>query len=285
MFESYAEVLSCERENSDGSECFTFMDGLADVIRQKKVFAEDILTIVWGLKQVINSFVGENMDSLTKEQIIEMFVVSESACEKFIKNILDRKFKMDLGGGSRVSTIKLMNEYKNAIDEAAIVSRTDRNGIITYANRKFCDISGYRLEELIGRSHNIIRHPDMQASIFKELWDTILMKKVWNGVVKNKKKNGGHYWVKTTIIPILDEDNEILEFISIRTDITELKDALRKNQDYEVALDEANIILRLDPKKTIVSVNSLFVQSYGFDPENIIGKTIDYRKAMFEMVS
>lgn len=125
----------------------------------------------------------------------------------------------------------------------------------------------------------------MHPGIFTGLWRTILAKKVWRGIVKNRHKDGSHYWAKTTIVPILGEDNEIIEFISIRTDITDLKDSIRKNQDYERALDEANLILRLNPEKVILSVNESFTERYGFPEKSIIGKTIDYRKTMFEMVS
>jgi len=117
--------------------------------------------------------------------------------------------------------IKLSMEYKEAIDEASIVSKTDVNGIITHVNDAFCKISQYSKYEMLGKSHNIIRHPDTPKEAFKNLWETILAKKVWKGTVKNKKRDGSAYIVDATIKPILNTKGEIVEFISIRHDVTE----------------------------------------------------------------
>ena len=78
-------------------------------------------------------------------------------------------------------------------EDELIISRTDLNGVITYVNETFCDISGYEMDELIGKPHNIVRHPDMPAIAFKELWETLQNKKQWIGVVKNLRKDRGHY--------------------------------------------------------------------------------------------
>lgn len=120
--------------------------------------------------------------------------------------------------------ISFLDGYKTAIDNSSIVSKTDLKGIITYANQMFCDISGYTQEELIGSPHNIIRHPDVPKEAFRDMWDTIRSKKVWKGVVKNRKKNGGYYIVNATVLPILDNRGEIREFVAVRHDITELED-------------------------------------------------------------
>jgi PAS domain S-box-containing protein len=122
------------------------------------------------------------------------------------------------------NTKKLLEEYKKAVDVSSIVSKTDPKGIITFANDAFCKISGYSKEELIGSPHNILRHPDMPASAFKEMWETISAKEVWKGIVKNIKKDGGFYYVSATIVPIVNEKDEIEEFIALRQDITELKE-------------------------------------------------------------
>ena len=130
--------------------------------------------------------------------------------------------------------IKILDEYKNAVDRSSIVSKTNKKGIITYTNSSFCDISGYSYQELIGKSHNIVRHPDMPKDAFKEMWNQVLNKRAWNGIVKNRKKDGGFYWVEVTINPILDEDGNIEEFIAIRTDITDnilLHEEIEKTQE------------------------------------------------------
>ncbi len=143
--------------------------------------------------------------------------------------------------------ISFLDSYKMAIDETSIVSKTDPHGIITYVNRLFCEISGYSKKELIGRSHNIVRHPDMPRETFRELWKTIRSKKVWHGVVRNRRKNGEIYVVDATIIPVLDNRGEIVEFIGVRHDITELersKEEIRKQKiDLLTGLPNRNQLL------------------------------------------
>lgn len=91
-------------------------------------------------------------------------------------------------------------------EKGLIVSSTDLRGMITYANRKFCEIANYSKDELIGKNHNIIRHPDMPKAAFQDLWDTIRAGKEWAGVVKNLRKDGKYYWVYSHITPIFQDD-------------------------------------------------------------------------------
>ncbi|GIX41320.1 MAG: hypothetical protein KatS3mg129_1053 [Leptospiraceae bacterium] len=121
------------------------------------------------------------------------------------------------------------------IEDEFLVSKTNKKGIITYVNDKFCEVSGYTKEELIGKPHNIVRHPDMPKEVFRELWHTIKTeKRPWSGFIKNKRKDGTHYWVLSTIVPIFDEENkeEIVGFLSIRKEITELMDNYELNEMY-----------------------------------------------------
>ncbi|MCT7528142.1 EAL domain-containing protein [Aliarcobacter cryaerophilus] len=131
-------------------------------------------------------------------------------------------------------------EYKKAIDESSIVSKTDKNGLITFVNKKFCEISGYKEDELIGKSHNIVRHPSMTKEFFNNLWKTITNKEIFKGVIVNKKKNGLVYYVDTTIIPILDENKNIDEFIAIRHDITKVYE--QKKLIEEQFIDELTLL-------------------------------------------
>src|SRR5512146_1014027 len=96
-----------------------------------------------------------------------------------------------------------------------LISKTDTKGIITYANDAFVDISGYSREELLGKSHNIVRHPDMPPQAFKWLWDTLKAGRPWRGMVKNRCKNGDHYWVRATIAPMI-ENGAVTGFVSVR---------------------------------------------------------------------
>jgi len=115
----------------------------------------------------------------------------------------------------------LLEQYKKAVDAGAIVSKADRKGIITYINDKFIKISGYTKEELIGQNQNIVRSKNSPSSLFKDMWQTIQNKKIWYGNIENRKKDGTPYFVSVTLIPILDQNNNIYEYIALRYDITE----------------------------------------------------------------
>lgn len=123
---------------------------------------------------------------------------------------------------------KLLAEYKKAIDAGFMVSKANLDGIITYANETFCQVSGYTQKELIGTNHNIVRHPKMGDAVFKDMWQTILNKKVWRGKIANRAKNGNVYYVNSVIFPVLDEDNNIVEFLSMRQDITKIIETNQK---------------------------------------------------------
>jgi len=98
---------------------------------------------------------------------------------------------------------------------AVLVTKTDTKGIITYTNDEFCRIVGYTREEMIGKSHNIVRHPDMPPQAFKWLWDTLKAERPWRGMVKNRCKNGDHYWVRATVSPVI-EGGKIIGYVSVR---------------------------------------------------------------------
>jgi len=96
-----------------------------------------------------------------------------------------------------------------------ILSETDDKGLITYANNLFCEMAGYKLDELIGKPHNIVRHPDMPRIAFKGLWDDIQSKGFWTGIVKNLRKDGGYYWVHATALRKIHNNGRVT-YLSVR---------------------------------------------------------------------
>lgn len=148
---------------------------------------------------------------------------------------------------------KLLNEYKNAIDVSAAVAKTNPRGIITYVNDAFCKMCEFSAEELINQSHNIIKAPNTDNTFFKDMWSTISSKKVWKGNIKNIKKNGKIYYVHSSIVPILDENEKIVEYIALSHDITDalqeeellkkrIEDEVQKNLELHKKREEENLL-------------------------------------------
>ena len=133
-----------------------------------------------------------------------------------------------------------------------IISRTDLKGIITYVNETFAKISGYGAEELIGKPHNILRHPDMPKSVFKDLWETIGRGESWEGYVKNRRKDGGYYWVHAVISGVY-KNGELVEYKSIRSPMPrETRIEMQRRYDQ----------MRLEERETVRAVEYLPVDLY-----------------------
>ena len=130
-------------------------------------------------------------------------------------------------------SVLFAEQYKHAIEDSMIVSRTDTKGIITYVNPLFVKISGYTEEELLGKPHSIVRHPDTPETVFKAMWHTLQRGRNWHGLLQNRKKNGEPYFVKNLITPIVDEDGKILEYLGLREDVTEIQSSRLNAQEAE----------------------------------------------------
>lgn len=171
------------------------------------------------LLELINLGVGHFiLKPMKLEQMIEvLYNVIETISNARQVEEYNRSIQRDLTHKS-----SLLEQYKEIVDITSIVSKTDLKGKITYVNDQFCTISGYTRDELVNQNHNIVRHQDMPAASFENVWKTISSKKVWQGTIKNRKKNGDFYITETTIKPIVDTNGEITEYISIRYDVTAL---------------------------------------------------------------
>ena len=119
-----------------------------------------------------------------------------------------------------------------------LMTKTDLKGTITYASKAFRVMSGYSKEELIGQRHSIVRHPDMPAAVFKEMWDTIKANKRWEGYIKNLRKDGKYYWVNIKVEPIYDEEGNKIGYLGVRSEperdsLEEVKARYKKLLSYE----------------------------------------------------
>jgi PAS domain S-box-containing protein len=190
-----------------------------------------------------------------------------------------------------------LKQYKDIIDERSIISKTDINGVITYVNEPFEKITGYSKDELIGYSHNKIIHSEIKEDIFQNILKKInVEKKLWQGRLKNFSKNGEVYFIDTIIKPILDLDENIIEFISLSNDITDLEktkeyfktqtqksafnlsESIRIVNAYKEAINESNIILRTDLNRNIIYVNDAFCKISAYTQDELLGKPYSFLK-------
>ncbi len=215
-----AEMLGCKVEEMVGRSLFEFMDG--DGRKQAKLYVERRRQ---GYHER-HDFKFKRKDGSDLWAIVSATPIFDgneefSGVLRMITDISDRK----AAEAKLQQTLKELEFQKFALDRSSIVAITDEKGVITYVNDKFCELSQYSREEIIGKTHKVVNSGYHSREFFQNLWSTITQGKVWTREVKNRSKDGSYYWVYTTIVPFLNDAGKPYKYVAIRRDITARKKA------------------------------------------------------------
>ena len=234
---------------------------------------------------VVSAYSDQNYMFEVIQAGIDGFILKPFDLEQF-KTVIVKTIEKTLLYKEHNKNLSVLKQYQDITNRSSIISKTDPSGIITFVNDNFLKISEYSKEELIGRSHALIRHPDNSKEFFRKLWETISIKKEpWEGIIKNLSKSGKPYYVKTIIKPLLDEKGNVLEYIALRNDISEimsekkqLLSSLESNKNsilIMIQIENFDILDKFYDSKTVEKIENIYGATLlSHMPHNYIFKKI-----------
>ncbi len=209
-------------------------------------------------------------------------IYDEKGNPKYLLGISENITAQQLNEQKLNKSIKELANYKMALDVSSIVEITNLLGIITYVNDNFCKISGYEREEIIGQTHRLVNSNHHTKDFFNSMWNTISEGSVWRGEVKNKTKNGVFFWMDSTIVPLMDERGHPHQYISIRNDITQRKEAeqqiIEANKELEAFTHSVSHDLR-SPLRSITGFTKILLEC---ETDKLNEETLNYLRIIHE---
>jgi PAS domain S-box-containing protein len=247
-----SEALQALTQN--GYECLfvddtLLMEEALDIIERVKTVKKSILTVIISENPAQNHLLRAIRLGVTSVLLLPLE-------DKSIEDLAKKLYFASLSSKQLAKKNLLLNQYKNALDSSLNISKTNIHGVITYVNDKFCQLSEYGANEIIGQTHRLFKHPDTPIEQMADLWETISSKRVWHDTITNKTKSGKTFYSDTFIIPLLNERHEIEEYMDMRIDITAIHEQKRYMQQI---LDAQDTIIVVFKEEEIFQCNQRFL--------------------------
>jgi PAS domain S-box-containing protein len=223
---------------------------------------------IWGVRSNGEEFPVEASISQVQSGGKRLFTV-------ILRDITERRRAVEVlreSLAAREQALKELADQKFALDQHAIVATTDVQGTITYVNDKFCDISKYSRDELVGQNHRILNSGHHPKEFFREMYHAIANGQVWRGEICNRAKDSSIYWVDTTVVPLRDTEGKPRQYMAIRAEITERKRAEDALREQKYALDQHAIVATTDVQGTITYVNDKFCAISRYSRDELLGQ-------------